>query len=62
MFRTALTWIVDDLGSDAAKGKGDLKAKVKQMVAEGGIASTIGDWAEPHSSLWKCRGTSRSIR
>jgi hypothetical protein len=32
MFRTALTWIVNDKGSQAANNKGDLKDKVKQMV------------------------------
>lgn len=46
MFRTALTWIVDDRGSEAAKAKGDLKDKVKQMVADGGLGSTLGDWAD----------------
>ena len=35
MFRTAMTWIVGDKGSPAAKDKGDLKEKVKQMVADG---------------------------
>ena len=30
LFRTAMTWIVADKGTDAAKGKGDLKDKVKQ--------------------------------
>jgi Domain of unknown function (DUF4145) len=46
MLRTAMTWIVDDKGSPAAKSKGDLKDKVKQMVADGGLASTLGDWAD----------------
>jgi len=46
MFRTALTWIVDDKGSAAAKGKGDLKDKVKQMVSDGGLPSTLGNWAD----------------
>lgn len=46
MFRTAMTWIVDDKGSVAAKGKGDLKEKVKQMVADGGLTATIGGWVD----------------
>jgi len=46
MFRTALNWMVDDKGSPAAKAKGDLKDKVKQMGADGGLASTLGDWAD----------------
>lgn len=46
MFRTAMTWIVDDKGSAAAKAKGDLKDKVKQMVADGGLTSTIGSWVD----------------
>lgn len=46
MFRTAMTWIVDDKGSPTAKSKGDLKGKVRQMVADGGLASTLGDWAD----------------
>jgi hypothetical protein len=46
MFRTAMTWIVDDKGSAAAKAKGDLKAKVKQTVADGGLTSTIGSWVD----------------
>ena len=46
MFRTALTWIVNDKGSQAANNKGDLKDKVKQMVVDGGLAPTLGDWAD----------------
>lgn len=46
LFRTALTWIVQAIGSDAAKAKSDLKAKVKQMVIDGGLGPTLGDWAE----------------
>ncbi len=46
MFRTAMTWIVDDKGSAAAKGKDDLKDKVKQMVADGGLTATLGDWVD----------------
>jgi hypothetical protein len=46
MFRTAMTWMVDDKGSDAAKAKGDLKDKVKQMVADGGLTATVGSWVD----------------
>jgi len=37
---------VDDKGSAAAKSKGDLKEKVKQVVADGGLTSTIGGWVD----------------
>lgn len=46
MFRTAMTWMVDDRGSPAAKAKGDLKDKVKQMVADGGLTAAIGGWVD----------------
>ncbi len=46
MFRTAMTWIVLDKGSDEAKAKGDLKDKVKQMVADGGLTATLGSWLD----------------
>jgi hypothetical protein len=46
MFRTAMTWIVEDKGSVAAKAKGDLKEKVKQMVNDGGLTSTLGSWID----------------
>jgi hypothetical protein len=46
MFRTAMTWIVDDKGSTQAKAKGDLKDKVKQMVADGGLTATVGSWID----------------
>jgi len=46
MLRTAMTWIVDDKGSEATKAKGDLKEKVKQMVADGGVTATLGSWAD----------------
>lgn len=46
MFRTAMTWIVDDKGSPTAKSKGDLKNKVKQMVIEGGLTATLGTWVD----------------
>ena len=46
MFRTAMTWIVGDKGSAAAKEKGDLKEKVKQMVADGGLTAPLGEWVD----------------
>jgi Domain of unknown function (DUF4145) len=46
MFRAAMTWIVDDKGSEIAKGKKDLKHKVKQMVADGGLTATLGGWID----------------
>lgn len=46
MLRTAMTWIVDDKGSSEAKAKGDLKEKVKQMVADGGLTATLGEWVD----------------
>lgn len=46
MFRAAMTWIVDDTGSEAAKGKKDLKDKIKQMVADGGLTATLGGWID----------------
>ena len=46
MFRTAMTWIVHDKGSEAAKAKGDLKDKVKQMVADGGLTAAVGSWVD----------------
>jgi len=46
MFRTAMAWMVDDRGSPEAKAKGDLKDKVKQMVADGGLTATLGDWVD----------------
>jgi hypothetical protein len=41
-----MSWIVADRGSDAAKAKGNLKEKVKQMVADGGLTNAIGDWVD----------------
>ncbi len=46
MFRSAMTWIVADHGSEAAKAKKDLKDKVKQMVVDGGLTATLGDWID----------------
>lgn len=46
MLRTVLTWIVEEKGSATAKEKADLKDKVKTMVAEGGLPSALGDWAD----------------
>lgn len=46
MFRTAMTWIVDDKGSEAAKTKSNLKDKIKQVVADGGLGGTVGGWVD----------------
>src|SRR5258708_10751446 len=46
MLRTTLTWIVEDKGSPGAKAKSDLKDKVKAMVADGGLPSALGEWAD----------------
>ena len=46
MFRTAMTWMVEDRGSPEAKAKSDLKDKVKQMVADGGLTTTVGGWVD----------------
>lgn len=46
MFRTALTYIVEEHGSAEAKAKGDLKNKIKQMVKDGGPLGALGDWAD----------------
>jgi hypothetical protein len=46
MFRTAMTWMVDASGSPAAKAQGDLKEKVKQMVADGGLTAPVGSWVD----------------
>lgn len=46
MFRTALTWIVEDKASPNAKGQADLKDKIKAMIADGGFASALGGWAD----------------
>ena len=46
MFRTAMTWMVNDKGSAAAQSKGDLKDKVKQMVADGGLTAPVGSWVD----------------
>jgi len=43
---TAMTWMVNDKGLAAAKAKDDLKDKVKQMVADGGLTSTVGSWVD----------------
>jgi hypothetical protein len=46
MLRTTLTWVVEDKGSASAKAKADLKDKIKTMVAEGGLPSALGEWAD----------------
>lgn len=45
MFRTAMSYMVEDHGSAEAKSKADLKDKIKQMVNDGGPMAAVGDWA-----------------
>jgi hypothetical protein len=44
-FRTALAHLVEDKGSDEAKSKRDLKDKITQMARDGGLPSSLVDWA-----------------
>jgi hypothetical protein len=46
MFRTAMTFVVEDKGTAAAQAKGDLKEKVRQMVVDGSVPATLGDWID----------------
>lgn len=45
MLRTAITHMIEDRGSEAARAKHDLKDKIKQMVVDGGPMASLGDWA-----------------
>lgn len=45
MFRTALAYLVEDRGSEQAKSKRDLKDKITQMARDGGLPSSLVDWA-----------------
>lgn len=51
MFRSALAQTIQDKGSPAAKGKGSLSEAVKQMVTDGDLWTTFGDWAD-HIRAW----------
>lgn len=46
MFRTALTYMVEERGSVAAKNAADLKEKIRQMIRDGGPLGALGDWAD----------------
>ncbi len=46
MLRAALAQIVQDRGSAEAKKKGQLKASIKQMVADGDLWPAFGEWAD----------------
>lgn len=46
MLRTALTYRVEEQGSELAKSRGDLKDKIKQMIADGGPLGALGEWAD----------------
>lgn len=41
-----MSWMVERSGSPDAKAKGTLYTKVKQMVADGGLTATIGEWVD----------------
>jgi hypothetical protein len=45
MFRTALAYLVEDKGSDQARAKRDLKDKIIKMAYDGGLPSSLVDWA-----------------
>jgi Domain of unknown function (DUF4145) len=45
MFRTALAYLVEDKGSEQAKSKRDLKDKIRQLAKDGGLPSSLVDWA-----------------
>ncbi len=45
MFRNAITYIVNDKGSAAAKAKGDLKEAIKQMANDGTLPG-LAEWAD----------------
>lgn len=45
MFRNALALIVEDSGSTDAKQQPDLAKKVARMVQDGGLPSSLGEWA-----------------
>jgi hypothetical protein len=44
MLRTAISHIVDDKGSSAAKAKGSLKDKIHQVLADGTVPASLGQW------------------
>lgn len=46
LFRTSITYMVEDKGSVDAKSKGNLKEKIKQMMKDGGPLGALGDWAD----------------
>lgn len=46
MLRSALAQVVQDKGSDEAKGKRSLKDAVKQMVDDGSLYPTFKEWAD----------------
>jgi hypothetical protein len=45
MLRTALAQIVKDKGSQTARAKSTLHAAVRQMVDDGALWESFGDWA-----------------
>lgn len=45
MLRSCLAQVVQDRGSDAAKGKRTLNDAIKQMVKDGALLPLLGEWA-----------------
>ncbi len=45
MFRAAIAYLVDDKGSDEAKGKRNLADKITQMAKDGGLPPALIEWA-----------------
>lgn len=45
VFRTALAYLVENKGSEQAKSKRDLQDKIAQMARDGGLPSSLVDWA-----------------
>lgn len=50
-FRNALSAMVLEQGSEAAKAKREMSDKLKQFIADGGLPSALGDWAD-HINLY----------
>ena len=46
MLRNVLAAVVLDRGSDIARNKPDLKARLRQLIADGGLPSSLSEWTE----------------
>ncbi len=62
MLRTAISHVIDDKGSSAAKGKGSLKDKIQQVLADGTVPASLGQWATHVRLYRKRRSASRHFR